>query len=74
MRFYEFAQTRRPVLEIIQQAQQQSANKVSVQRVCNAKTNKKRLFKFTRLEKAHGYWCLRPESNRYAPSRVSGGF
>ena len=32
MRFYEFAQTRRPVLEIIQQAQQQSANKVSVQR------------------------------------------
>ncbi|MEY3579887.1 MAG: hypothetical protein RI984_991 [Pseudomonadota bacterium] len=74
MRFYEFSQSNLLVLKIYQQSLQQSVSKDTVQRVCNEKANKKRLFKFARLEKAHGYWCLRPESNRYAPSRVSGGF
>jgi hypothetical protein len=49
MRFYEFAQPNPLDLKIYQQAQQQSVSKDTVQRVCNAKTNKKRLSKLWKL-------------------------
>ena len=40
MRFYEFAQSNLLLLKIYQYAQQQTVSKDTVQRECNAKTNK----------------------------------